>query len=259
MTTRIAAIIPARMASTRFPGKPLLGIEGLPMIEHVRRRAMLCQDFSDVVVATCDEEIRFTVESYGGRVIMTSSKHRVATERIIEAMNHLDCTHVVNVQGDEVLILPSDLSLFAKAISKNPSESAWNAIAKIQSEEELKDRSIVNCAISKSNHILFFLRDFSAFPFKGREYFEPIFINLGILGYSRSFLNKFSALEPTPLEEMESVEQFRMLENDIPIATVQFEKGYPGINEPREVEVVKKYLRDDPRQCTILKEILSEP
>lgn len=256
MTTRIAAIIPARMASSRFPGKPLLNIEGLPMIEHVRRRTLLCKDFSDVVVATCDEEIRLAVTSYGGRVVMTSSKHRVATERIIEAMHHLDCTHVVNVQGDEILILPSDLSLFAKAMAARPREQAWNAVAKVVSEEELEDRSVVNCALSKSHHILFFSRNFSPSFYKNQKDCEPIFINLGILGYSRRFLEKFLKWEPTPLEERESVEQFRMLENDIPIAAVPFEKGYPGINEPREVEAIKKYLRDDPRQHAILKEIL---
>ncbi|MDP3768387.1 MAG: NTP transferase domain-containing protein, partial [Dehalococcoidia bacterium] len=108
-TTKIAAIIPARMASSRFPGKPLLDVRGLPMVEHVRRRAELCGRFSDVVVATCDWEIAAAVERFGGRCVMTSASHPGATDRVAEAAAALDCTHVVNVQGDELLILPEDL------------------------------------------------------------------------------------------------------------------------------------------------------
>ncbi len=98
----IVAIIPTRMDSSRYPGKPLIEIEGLPMIEHVRRRALLCSGFSHVVVATCDPVIRKTVEKFGGTVIMTSNKHIMASDRVAEATEHLDCTHVVNVQGDEI-------------------------------------------------------------------------------------------------------------------------------------------------------------
>ena len=97
--TRVAAIIPARMASSRFPGKPLLEVRGLPMVEHVRRRALLCKEFSEVVVATCDREIAVAVERHGGVVVMTSSAHKAASDRVAEAMEGLQCTHVVNVQG----------------------------------------------------------------------------------------------------------------------------------------------------------------
>lgn len=226
------------------------------MIEHVRRRALLCKEFSEVVVATCDDEIRSVVESYGGRVMMTSNKHRVATERINESIQTIDCTHVVNVQGDEILILPSDLSFFAKAIALFPEEQVWNAVAKVETDADLQDPSIVNCALSKSKRILFFARTPSSSFCRSQKGYDPIFINLGILGYSRGFLEQFSTLKPTPLEERESVEQFRILENDISIMAVQFEKGYPSINEPREVAIVQKYLKEDPRQRAVLKEIL---
>ena len=99
---KIAAVIPARMASIRFPGKPLIEIQGLPMIEHVRRRALLCGGFSEVLVATCDTEILEAVETFGGRVIMTSKEHIMASDRVAEAALNLDCTHVINVQGDEI-------------------------------------------------------------------------------------------------------------------------------------------------------------
>src|SRR3990170_3761652 len=104
---RVAAIIPALMGSTRFPGKPLVKILGLPMIEHVRRRVSLCGLLDDVIVATCDAEIRDVVEAAGGRVVMTASSHERCTDRIAEAAAGLDVDAVINVQGDEPLVLPS--------------------------------------------------------------------------------------------------------------------------------------------------------
>jgi len=252
---RVVAIIPARMASSRFPGKPLIEVRGLPMVEHVRRRALLCKEFSEVVVATCDREIAVTVERYGGRVLMTSPSHAAATDRVAEAMRHLDCTHVMNVQGDEILVLPEDLAKMVRAIAAELAGSAWNAVAKIEHSDELRDRSIVKCVVSKSSRVLFCSRDFSRLPV-GDDVFEPVRIILGILAYRRSFLERYSAMERTPLEIAESIDQSRIIEHDVPLRAVEFAKGYPGINEPREVALVEKYLAEDPSQVDALEEIL---
>lgn len=252
---RVAAIIPARMASSRFPGKPLLEIRGLPMVEHVRRRTLLCAEFSDVVVATCDHEIAAVVESYGGRVMMTSKTHQAASDRVAEAMKHLDCTHVVNVQGDEILVLPSDLAEMVRAIHTEPTGSAWNALGRIENRRELKDPSIVKCVISRSGRILFCGRDFSMLPLKDAG-FEPVRIILGILACSCSFLESYSSLERTPLEIAESIDQSRILEHDIVLRGVEFSRSYPGINESREVELVESYLSEDPQQQEVLARIL---
>ncbi|OGQ05127.1 MAG: hypothetical protein A2W61_06315 [Deltaproteobacteria bacterium RIFCSPLOWO2_01_44_7] len=255
MKTRIAAIIPARMASTRFPNKPLLEIEGLPMIEHVRRRALLCKGFAEVVVATCDEAIAFAVKRFDGKVVMTSDKHCIATERIVEAAQHLDCTHVVNVQGDEILLVPSDLEKMLGDIMSNPKGPVWNAIAPLTTKESLRDSSMVKCVVSQTDHLLFCSRNFSTLPFKG-DTLHPVFLVVGILAYHRSFLERIPQISPTPLEMLESIEQSRFLENDIPIRAVRFEKAYPGINTPQEAEAVKRILKEDPIQRAILKEIL---
>lgn len=252
---KIAAIIPARMASSRFPGKPLLSIEGLPMIEHVRRRTLLCGDFSDVVVATCDLEIESVVKDYGGKVIMTATTHKVATERIIETMKSLDCTHVVNVQGDEILLVPSDVSHMTQAILQSPETPVWNAISKVEEEEELGDTNVVKCVVSKSGRLLFCSRDFSHFAEK-HSHFDPFYKVLGILGYTRAFLESFVQYEMTPLEKIESIEQSRILENDILLQGVYFDKGYPGINTPEEAKKVMQILKQDPLQQAILREIL---
>ena len=255
-TVRVAAIIPARMASSRFPGKPLLELHGLPMIEHVRRRALLCRDFSEVVVATCDLEIARVVEGYGGRCVMTSPAHNAATDRVAEAARRLSCTHVVNVQGDEVLVLPADLEKFVEAITAEPSIPAWNALARIGHPSELGDRSVVKCVISVSGRILFCSREFSALARVCDGDHEPIRKILGILGYRRDFLERYSTLVRTPLEEAESIDQSRVLEHDVILKGVEFNAGYPGINEPREVAVVEQNFDGDPAQHAVLQEIL---
>jgi len=254
-SVRIAAIIPARMGSTRFPGKPLLDVRGVPMVEHVRRRALLCRGFSDVVVATCDAEIAAAVAGYGGRVIMTAATHEAATDRVAEAMTHLDCTHVVNVQGDEILILPGDLERLVEAIAAAPEGAAWNAIAPIETEDELRDHSVVKCVVSRSNRVLFCSRDFSTLPV-ARSTFDPVRKILGILAYGRLFLARYGTLARTPLELAESIDQSRMIEHDVTLQGVEFQRGYPGINEPREVKLVEQYLDEDPRQQKTLIDVL---
>ena len=169
---KIVAIIPARMASNRYPGKPLIEIENLPMLEHVRRRTLMCKGFSDVIVATCDIEIKDTIESFGGTVVMTSDMHEVATDRIVEAAQSVDCTHVVNVQGDEILIYPPDLELMVKAIESEPGGDVWNAVGKVMSVDDLIEPSIVNSVVTKNNYIIFFSRDFSNFGSRKNDKFE---------------------------------------------------------------------------------------
>ncbi|MFN0118595.1 MAG: cytidylyltransferase domain-containing protein [Elusimicrobiota bacterium] len=248
--TKIAAIIPARMASTRFPGKPLLKFQGLPMVEHVRRRTILSGVFSDVVVATCDKEIQEEIESFGGKVIMTSIHHPGATDRVIEAMGHLDCSHIVNVQGDEILILPEDLVTMVNAIKKNPIGAAWNAIAPIMESKDLTDTSIVKCIVSNSNKVLFCSRQFPHLKP------ENVRIILGILGYEKKFLLNFGKLTRTPAESFESIDQNRIIEHDFLLQGIPFFKGYPGINEPREVSLVETYMKNDEKQKIILSSII---
>ena len=245
------------MASSRFPGKPLLDVQGLPMIEHVRRRALLCRKFSDVVVATCDEQIASVVRGYGGACLMTSPSHPAATDRVSEAAKQLDCTHVINVQGDEILVLPDDLERMISAIQAAPDVPAWNAVAKIEREEELRDRSIVKCAVSASGRILFCSRDFSKVPLNVAGGFEPIRNVLGILGYRRDFLERYGALARTPLEMAEAIDQSRIVEHDVILQSVEFTRGYPGINEPREVAMVEEYLTTDAQQQVVLQEVLT--
>lgn len=248
MKTKIAAIIPARLGSTRFPNKPLLEIAGLPMIEHVRRRTLLCKGFSDVVVATCDREIAAVVERFGGRVVMTADTHKVATERIVEAIQDLDCTHVVNVQGDEILLVPKDLKKMTEALSINAETKIWNAVAPLATKESLQDSSMVKCLLSTTDKFMFCSRNFISG--------QPAWLVVGILAYQRAFLEQVPGMAQTPLEILESIEQSRFLEHDIAIQGVRFQKAYPGINTPEEAQIVCKILETDSLQKNILEMIL---
>ena len=252
---KIAAVIPARMASIRHPGKPLIEIQGLPMVEHVRRRALLCGGFSEVVVATCDTEILEAVETFGGRVIMTSKEHIMASDRVAEAALNLDCTHVINVQGDEILVMPDDLSNMVESIHAHPDGQYWNAIARIEKPEELSDTAIVKCVVSNAGKVLYCASEFSHLNLNTT--FEPVRKILGILGYTRESLLNFSKLSRTPLETTQSIDQSRIIEHEIPLLAVPFEKGYRGINDSREEQMVRNIFQTDPMQRSILKEISS--
>lgn len=254
--TRIVAIIPARMGSSRFPGKPLLQVRGLPMVEHVRRRALLCRAFAEVVVATCDAAIAEVVTGFGGRCLMTSPAHPAATDRVAEAARQLDCTHVINVQGDELLVLPSDLARMAQAMQEEPEVPAWNAVARLLETPELADPSVVKCALSQGGRILFCTRRCDQHGAAALAAESPWRRVLGILGYRKDFLLRYGDLARTPMEQAESIDQMRIVEHDTALRAIEFSRGYPGINEPREVELVHEVLTADATQQHVLAEIL---
>ena len=124
-------IIPARLNSERFPNKILLDLKGLPMIEHVRRRVLLANNTEEVYIATCDEAIKEALEVFGAKVIMTSNQHKNGTTRVAEAVENIDCSEVILVQGDEPLLLPRHLDSMIEAIRKDRDAVAWNATGPI--------------------------------------------------------------------------------------------------------------------------------
>lgn len=252
---RLIAIVPARMASSRFAGKPLSELYGLPMVEHVRRRAILSGAFDEVVVATCDPEIARAVERHGGVSVMTSSHHLTATDRVGEAARTRPCTHVVNVQGDECLVLPEELGRMAGEIRLRPQLPAWNAVGPLQEERALGDRSVVKCIVSVTGKILFCARDCSSVP-RIPDGSGPIRQVLGILGYRLDYLERYALLARTPMETAESIDQWRILEHDGHLQGVPFRRSYPGVNLPGEMDEARKILESDPVQQKILKQIL---
>jgi len=252
----IVAVVPAHLASVRFPRKILYEFHGLPMIEHVRRRALLSGAVSDVFVATCDEEIADAIRGFGGKVIMTANTHTNGTSRIAEAAKQIDCSHVVLLQGDEPLLLPQHLQSLVYAIKANPSGDAWNATGPIEHAEELDRHSFVKCAPTPEQRILFCFRRTPFFsPFENQQ--QLVRKILGLIAYRKEFLMQLTALPPGQVETAESIEQMRILENGFSITSVSVTPSLPSVNEPREAHIILEYIQQNEEQQKLLNAILS--
>lgn len=253
---KIVVVIPAHLASVRFPHKVLHQFAGLPMIEHVRRRAMFASGLDGVYVATCDKEISDVVERSGGRVIMTSSSHKTGTDRVAEAISALDCSHVIVLQADEPLILPETISACAGALRANPQVPAWNAVGPIEKEIDLDDRSIVKCIISPQGRIIFFCRRSPCLrsSFQAQQQFTRKI--LGLVAFRRDFLLQFAQMPEAPFEKAEFIEQSRIIENGFELRSVPISVSYPSVNEPHEAALVEQVFAQDEMQQEILSRIL---
>ena len=252
---KIVAVIPAHLDSVRFPRKILFTFHGLPMIEHVRRRALLSEAVKDIYVATCDEEIANAVRSYGGEVIMTSNTHINGTSRVAEAVREIECSHVILLQGDEPLMLPRHIDIFVQAIAAKPGGDAWNATGPIEHEEELNRHSFVKCAVSGTGRILYCFRRtpcYSTFEVQ-KSFVRKI---LGIIAYRKDFLLHIAALSASLIEQSELIEQMRIIENGFFLSSVAVSPSLPSVNEPSEVDTVLYYIQHNPEQRAFLNRIL---
>lgn len=252
---RIVAVIPSHLASVRFPGKILHPFHGLPMIEHVRRRALLASGLDGVYVATCDEEIAQPIRAYGGDVVLTSDTHRNGTSRVSEAVAGMDCTHVLLLQGDEPLLLPRHVEAMIDAIREDPDNDAWNATAPINEPDELDRHSFVKCAIDATGRILYaFRRTPSVAPFGEQQtYIRKI---LGLIAFRKDYMFDLAGREPSIVERHESIEQMRIVENGGRLVSVPVAESLPSVNEPDEAGIVLDHLRNDAEQAELLARIL---
>jgi 3-deoxy-manno-octulosonate cytidylyltransferase (CMP-KDO synthetase) len=253
---KIVAIIPAHLASIRFPRKILFDFHGLPMIEHVRRRAMLAQGLSGVYIATCDDEIDNAITSFGGTVIRTANTHPNGTSRIAEAVQSIDCTHVILLQGDEPLLLPRHLNAVINAILDNPTGDAWNATGPIGNFEELDRHSFVKCAVAPSNRVMYCFRRSPCYSDldKQQKFVRKI---LGLIAYRKDFLLKLTELPAGVVEDAEFIEQMRIIENGFTLESVEVSPSLPSVNEPHEADIVLEYIRQDPEQLSLLNKIMA--
>lgn len=254
---QIAAIIPARLSSSRFPRKVMHKLSGLPMLEHVRRRALLCEGFKEVLVATCDDEIAKMVSKYGGNYVMTSKSHINGTSRVAEAIKKIDCTHVIILQGDEPLILPRHVELLIENIKKEPHVDVWNLVANLDEESELDRHSFVKGAVNHSGDIMFCFRKSPCFS-KFDQQYKFIKKLLGVIAFRKDFLLKLKDIEPTPIEMAESIEQMRMIENNISIKSALVSPSFPSVNEPDELIEVINILNVNVEQKKYLDLILND-
>ncbi|MFA6770188.1 MAG: 3-deoxy-manno-octulosonate cytidylyltransferase [Bacteroidales bacterium] len=240
------AIIPARYASTRFPGKPLAMISGKTMIERVYEQSS--KAFENVYVATDDNRIFEAVTNFGGRVIMTQINHQNGTSRVFEAMSQIEklrgihCKYVINIQGDEPFIKPEQLKELSNCFN-NPQTEIATLVKKITNYDDLFSPDISKVVLGKDNRALYFsrtpipyLRDFPLDKWlENNTYYKHI----GLYGYKRETLIEVANMAPSLLEMAENLEQLRWLENEIKICVCKTTFESYSVDTPQDIEKFK--------------------
>ncbi len=235
-------VIPARMASSRFPGKPLKKILDIPMLGHCYERALLSGACDTLVVSTPDQEIIDWANSQDIPSVLTSHSHQRATERAKETLDILSedgnsYDLVLLLQGDEPQIFPDDVTNLKDAFSGKEYESV-NLIYPINAED-LKDPNIVKVIVDKDFNINFFSR--SHIPYKSNHGFRQ----LGMIGFTNKALHHYASLLPTPMEEIESIDMMRFLENDFCIQGVLSSSPILGVDNPEDISKIEKMMLND--------------
>jgi 3-deoxy-manno-octulosonate cytidylyltransferase (CMP-KDO synthetase) len=221
----IIGIIPARMASSRFPGKPLAKIQGIPMVGHVYFRSKMCKTLNEVYVATCDKEIAEYVESIGGKAVMTANTHERASDRTAEAMLKIEndtgqrIDIVIMIQGDEPMLHPEMIDEAIKPMLEDETIQVVNLMAPLKSRQEQEDLNEVKLVVDLNNHALYFSREPIPSWKKGAKE-VTMYKQVCIIPFRRDFLIKFNELPQTPLEIVESVDMLRVLEHGYKVKMV---------------------------------------
>ncbi|HET9209954.1 MAG TPA: 3-deoxy-manno-octulosonate cytidylyltransferase [Thermoanaerobaculia bacterium] len=233
--------IPARYGSTRLPGKPLLPIAGRPMIEHVYTRVARARGLDRVVVLTDDERIARAVEGFGGEAEMTPADCASGTDRIAWAARRWDASAVINIQGDEPLIDPEEISRIAEHLAAHPQDPVVT-LATPAAPEEMGNPNAVKVVLARDGAALYFSRAPIPYP-RNEGGFAPL-KHLGIYGYQRDALLRLAALPPSPLERSESLEQLRALENGMGIRVLIVERTSIGVDTAEDLERVERILTE---------------
>jgi len=243
---KIVAIIPVRMAATRFPGKPLATILGLPMVEHVRRRLLLSQYLDEVIVATCDNEIMDLVRQQGGKVVHTKDTYERCTDRVAEAASTLDADVIINVQGDEPLVMPEMMKQVTRPLIDNKELDCANLVAKIVDHNEFNDSNVPKLVGNIAGELLYISRE--PIPSTKKTITDDYLKlkQLGIIAFRKDFLQTFSRLKPTPLELVESVDMMRAVEHGYRVKLVETKHQMIGVDVPSDVQRVEEVLSSDP-------------
>jgi len=243
---KVLAIIPARFASTRFPGKPLVDIAGKSMIQRVVEKVQACASISQLVVATDDERIFNHVQDFGAQAVMTSAEHPSGTDRCLEAFISIksDADCIINVQGDEPFVDAAQLSSLIQLIAKADVSIATLA-KKITDTSALFDPSKVKVVFDNHSRALYFSRHAIPFVRNAEESHwkdvHTFYKHLGLYAYKPEKLKEICALQPSALEKAESLEQLRWLENGHTIHVAITEIESPAIDTPEDLQAVLKH------------------
>jgi 3-deoxy-manno-octulosonate cytidylyltransferase (CMP-KDO synthetase) len=247
---RIIGIIPARMGSTRFTGKPLAKILGMPMIGHVFHRCKMSDLLDEVYVATCDNEIKQYIEGLNGVAIMTKETHDRCTDRTVEATSIIEketgklVDVVVMIQGDEPMITPQMLDTAVRPMINDPSIKVLNLMSKLKNREEHDDPNEVKVVVDLNGNALYFSREPIPSWKKGANQ-VPMYRQVCVIPFRRDFLFKYNSLLPTPLEVVESIDMNRVLEHGYSVKMVITETESYAVDTKEDLMKVEKLMKQD--------------
>ncbi len=243
---RTIAIIPARMASSRFPGKPLAPILGRPMIEHVFRRTSSCDLLDEVYIATCDEEIRVAAKRFGCKAIMTSPAHERASDRVAEAAEVIEASErrtsdiVVMIQGDEPMITGEMIKIAVDPMLLDPNIACVNLVRSISDRAEQEDPNTIKVVMNARSDALYFSRSPIPHVSEGNAL---LFKQVCVIPFRRDFLREFSQLAPTPLEKAESIDMLRALEHGRRVHLVETDVDTHAVDTIEDLILVEHLLK----------------
>lgn len=246
----IIGMIPARMASTRFPNKPMAKILGIPMIGHVYYRCKMCTLLNDVWVATCDKEVYDYIESIGGKAVMTADTHERASDRCAEAMLKIEEQSGVRVdilsmiQGDEPMVYPEMIGEALQPMIDDDKILITNLLGEITSQEEFEDPNQVKVVVDKFSNALYFSRE----PIPSRKKYSgpvPMFKQVPIIPFRRDFLIEYNRMKQTPLEIIESVDMMRIVENGLKIRMVRTKFNTHAVDTTDDLLLVEQLMEID--------------
>ncbi len=242
---KTVAIIPARLGSSRFPGKPLVDILGKPMIEHVWRRVSMCTFLDEVWVATPDKEIFDLIENLGGKAIMTRPDHVMAMDRLAEANETINADLVVNVQGDEPLIYPDMIEAITRPLQEDTSYACGTLVHKIIDTREIDDRNRVKVVRNLAGDALFYSRE--PIPSRAKTK-EPIdyYAMVCVYPIRKESLKSFTEWGMSPLETIESIDLLRFLEHDAKVKVVETDRITDIVDTPEDLVRVIELMKNDP-------------
>lgn len=249
---RCAIVIPARFASSRLPGKPLLDMLGKPMIQHVVERAREVAGIESVVVATDDLRVAQAIEMFGGQCIMTSPDHPTGTDRLVEVMQQIDADVYINLQGDEPLVRPADIELLVSGMQADPGIDVGTLCHPLPADEAINPNS-VKVVLANNGDALYFSRSPIPYP---RDAARATYLkHVGVYAYRRHVLQCFATLPPPMLEDAEKLEQLRLLAGGYRIRAFQVEPTGPGVDTPECLERVRAILggKPEPRPFSLAK------
>ncbi|MCC7492621.1 MAG: 3-deoxy-manno-octulosonate cytidylyltransferase [Fimbriimonadaceae bacterium] len=240
---RTVAIIPARYAATRLPGKVLVDIAGKPMVQHVYERAAATPGVDEVLVATDDQRIADAVAAFGGQARMTSPEHTTGTDRLAEVARDLAADLVVNVQGDEPLIAPASIQIALEPFRHDPNVVMSTLRERLVDPGDLQDPNCVKVVVDTDDWALYFTR--APIPYiRNADAGASRWRHLGLYVYRRDFLLTYAALAPTPLQLAEGLEQLRALEHGYRIKCPLTPHPAIGVDTPADLERVRRMLAE---------------